>query len=73
MNDELLIKVCVTPGCDAVWHNCPFKVKKCNDCGGSIKMINTKTFLKKFANNWFQYDFATGEYYRPTNLQILGK
>lgn len=60
-----LIKVCPVPGCEAVFHNCPKKHTKCNDCGGNIMQINEDTFWKKFSNNWFQYDFLTGEYYRP--------
>lgn len=60
-----LIKVCPDPGCEAVWHNCPKKHTKCNDCGGNIMQINEDTFWKKFSNNWFQYDFETGEYFRP--------
>lgn len=61
-----LIKVCPDPGCEAVFHNCPKKHTKCNDCGGRIMQINEDTFWKKFSNNWFQYDFETGEYYRPS-------
>lgn len=61
-----LIKVCVEYGCESVYHNCPEKVKKCEFCGGSIKMINQETYFKKFANRFFQYDQPTGEYFRPT-------
>lgn len=65
-NDEgELIKVCPDPGCGAVYHNCPKKQTRCNDCGGNIMQINEDTFWKRFSNNWFQYDFLTGEYYRP--------
>ena len=28
-------------------------------------LINEDTFWKKFSKNWFQYDFKTGEYFRP--------
>lgn len=62
---NLVIKVCPNPGCEAVYHNCPKKHTKCNDCGGHIMFINEDTYKKKFSNNWFQYDFETGEYYRP--------
>lgn len=60
-----LTKVCVDPMCEAVWHNCPVKQKHCKDCGGRIIAINEETFWEKFSNNFFQYDFETGEYYRP--------
>jgi hypothetical protein len=60
-----LIKVCPDPGCEAVWHNIPKSYTKCNDCGGRVMLINEKTFWDKFSNNWFQYDFETGEYFRP--------
>lgn len=57
------IKVCPDPGCGAVWHNIPKKYTKCNDCGGRLIIINKKTYSKKFINNFFQYDFETGNYY----------
>lgn len=60
-----LIKVCADPCCDAVFHNCPVKHTRCNDCGGWLIKINEDTFWKKYANNWFQYDFETGKYFRP--------
>ena len=36
-------------------------------------LINEDTFWKKFSKNWFQYDFASGEYYRPQkeNKQLM--
>lgn len=60
-----VIKVCPDPGCEAVWHNCPKSHTKCNDCGGRVMRINEETYFKKFSSNWFQYDFETGEYFRP--------
>jgi hypothetical protein len=60
-----LIKVCVEPTCEALWHNCPTEIKKCADCGGSIKMINQETYFKKFAFRFFQYDQPSGDFFRP--------
>ena len=60
-----LIKVCPDPHCEAVYHNCPKKHTRCNDCGGHIMEINEETFWRKFSDNFFQYDFETGEYHRP--------
>lgn len=60
-----LIKVCGDPQCEAVFHNVPKQHTKCGDCGGRIMMINAETYWKKFSKNWFQYDFLTGNYYRP--------
>ena len=67
------IKVCPDPQCEAVWHCCPKIQTKCKDCGGNIIKINEDTFWKKFSKNWFQYDFETGEYFRPQkkNAQLL--
>lgn len=62
-----IIKVCPDPGCEAVYHNCPTKQTHCIDCGGWIKKINEETYWKKFADKFFQYDFLTGQYYRPKN------
>jgi len=61
----MLIKKCPDFGCDAIYHNCKKSDKKCKDCGGSIKMINKKTFMKKYVNWFFQYDYHTMKYYRP--------
>lgn len=60
-----IIKVCPNPGCEAVYHNVPKNHTRCNDCGGNIMHINENTFWKKFSSRWFQYDFLTGDYYRP--------
>lgn len=60
-----LIKVCPDPHCDAVYHNIPKSYTKCDDCGGRVILINEQTYWKKFANNFFQYDYPTMEFYRP--------
>ena len=60
-----VIKVCVDPHCEAVYHKCPVNNNKCNDCGGKLIRINVSTYTKKFSNNYFQYDFTTGNYHRP--------
>lgn len=64
-----LIKVCGDPHCDAVWHNCPKSHTKCGDCGGNIMAINEETYWKKFSGYHFQYDFNTGEIFRPSKSQ----
>lgn len=60
-----MIKVCIDPSCEAVYHNCPKQETRCKDCNGLIVMINEKTYWKKFWCNFFQYDFKTEEMYRP--------
>jgi hypothetical protein len=65
MKSNIVIKVCPNPNCEAVYHNCPVQHKKCENCNTTIKMINYKTWCKKFSSNFFQYDFNTKEYYRP--------
>ena len=67
------IKVCADPTCEAVYHNIPISFKKCKDCGARVMLINEDTFWKKFSKNWFQYDFASGKYYRPQkeNKQLM--
>ena len=67
-----LVKVCPDPGCEAVWHNIPQAYTKCNDCGGRVMLINENTYWNKFSNKWFQYDFETGNYFRPqkSNVQL---
>ncbi len=67
---ESKIKVCVDPGCEAVYHNCHTKPSYCFDCGGRIMEINQDTYTKKFSNNWFQYDYETKEYYKPIIPQL---
>lgn len=63
---ENVIKVCPDPGCEAVWHNCPRKETRCKDCGGWIMKITAEWYIKKFSNNFFQYDYLTHELFRPT-------
>ena len=70
MSETGIIKVCPDPACEAVYHNCPKKHTKCNDCGGRIMQINEKTYWRKFSNNWFQYDFKTMEYFRPVSGEL---
>jgi hypothetical protein len=60
-----LIKICGNPHCDAIYHNIPKKHTKCLDCGGNLKIINEKTYWKKYSKYWFQYDFITLKYFRP--------
>lgn len=66
-----LIKMCVEPGCESVYHNCPFEVKRCEFCGGSIKMINQQTYFKKFSDRFFQYDQPSGDYFRPKKPDLF--
>jgi hypothetical protein len=61
----MTIKVCPDPQCEAVYHNCPIKHTRCNNCGGWIKRIDNETYWRKFSNIFFQYDFSTMEYYYP--------
>jgi hypothetical protein len=65
-----LIKVCPNPNCEAVWHNIPKKQTHCNDCDNTIIIVNEDTYWKKFANNWFQYDFISGDIFRPIKEKI---
>lgn len=69
---EALIKVCGDPQCEAVWHNIPKSHTKCQDCGGNVKIINEATYWKKYANNFFQYDFKSQDYFR-IEKKILNK
>lgn len=65
------IKVCPDPHCEAVYHNVPNKGPHyCNDCGHRIIEINTKTYLKKFADHYFQYDYLTGDLDHSFSNQI---
>lgn len=59
------IKVCGDPHCEAVYHNCPEKVTHCTNCNGWLKKVNQATYELKFKGHYFQYDYPTGEYYRP--------
>ena len=67
----LVIKVCPDPQCESVYHNCPVKNTKCQNCNGRVMRINQETFDKKFSNHWFQYDFTTMDYFRPTKSQLI--
>lgn len=65
-----MIKVCVDPQCEAVYHDIDKKQTRCKDCGGWIIEINKKTYLKKYKENWFQYD-SDHNYFRPTFIKQL--
>jgi hypothetical protein len=65
MQTEKIIKICVDPCCEAIYHNIPKKVTHCFDCNGNLIVINEQTYLKKFSNNFFQYDYNTMQYYYP--------
>ena len=60
-----LIKICPDPHCESIFHNIPKTHTRCINCNGNVIIINEKTYWKKFALNWFQYDFLTGKYLRP--------
>ncbi len=60
-----MIKVCINPHCEAVFHNCPESMKHCRDCDSRLMKINEETFFKKFYHYIFQYDATTMKFYRP--------
>lgn len=51
--------------CEAVWHFCPESKTACKDCGGRLLKITEKTYWKKFAGNYFQYDYRDLGFYKP--------
>jgi hypothetical protein len=61
----LVIKKCANPFCDALYHNIPKEIKKCENCGNTMIEINKKTYEKKYINWYFNYDYLTKEYYHP--------
>lgn len=67
----ICIKKCPNPYCDAIYHNIPKKVTKCNDCGGNIIQINLSTWKQKYQDWYFQYDYLTMDYYHPKQLYQL--
>lgn len=75
--EKICIKICPDPQCEAVYHNIPKKVTYCFDCGGNIIEINESTYNKKFADNFFQYDFQKKDHegypviFRPSKVRQL--
>jgi hypothetical protein len=65
MAETTYTKVCGDPHCEAIFHKIPKEVTRCTECGGRVIIINAETYKRKYANNFFQYDYTTGEYYRP--------
>jgi len=65
-----MIKVCANPHCEEVAHNIDEKEKHCRSCGMRLLKINKQTYDLKFSNNWFQYDYQTGEFFRPQTNQL---
>lgn len=68
---DKVIKVCGDPHCEAVYHNTPKSATKCKDCGGNLIAINEDTYNKKYADNYFQYDYETMDYYRPKKQEKM--
>jgi hypothetical protein len=60
-----MIKICPNPNCSEVYHNCKVTDKKCKNCGCRIMKINNETYRKKFSWLYWQYDYQTGQLYRP--------
>ena len=60
-----MIKVCINPQCDAVFHNCNKSDTRCNDCGGILVRISDKTYQRNFKWIYCQYDYQTMEYFSP--------
>ncbi len=66
-----MIKVCIDPMCDEVAHNCEQSEKRCRSCDMKLVTINQATYWKKYSMNFFQYDYQTGNLYRPViNRQL---
>ena len=64
MNNQLFklpTKVCLDPCCQEVALNCPVKTTRCKNCGSRLIIINQKTYEEKYKNDFFQYDYLTGE------------
>jgi len=60
-----LIKVCINSNCGEVYHNCAKKDTRCPNCGMYMGRINQSTYLKKFSDQYWQFDYQTKEIYRP--------
>ena len=67
---ENRIKVCIDPQCEEVAHNVSKNETRCRNCGMLMVEISKATYLKKFARNYFQYDYLTNEYHRPMDGYI---
>lgn len=72
-----MIKVCINPQCDEVLHNTPAKATRCPNCDMRLVAISEKCYQQKYAGSIFQFDYLTGDPYRPakqapgsTQLQI---
>jgi hypothetical protein len=63
--EDKLIKVCLDPMCEAVYHNCEPSDRRCLCCGHKLLRIDAKTWEKKYSKWFWQYDFQTQEFYRP--------
>jgi hypothetical protein len=65
-----VLKVCIDPHCDAVAHNCDKKETHCRDCNGGLVEINKETYIAKYINNYFQYDYSndSGDVVSPAKM-----
>jgi hypothetical protein len=60
-----VIKVCMNPMCDEVAHFIEKAEKRCRNCNTRMIAIDEKTYWAKYAENYFQYDYRTGDFYYP--------
>lgn len=65
-----MIKVCIDPGCEEVAHNCSKEETRCRSCAGILVAITEQQYWKKFSANFFQYDYLTGNFYKPNKMTI---
>ena len=65
-----MIKVCPNPQCSAVYHNIEKADTRCPNCESQLVRIDNETYWKDYAKSWYQYDFKTGEYFRPKDPDL---
>lgn len=65
-----MIKVCINPQCEEIAHNIDKNEKHCRNCDFIMVEINKDTYLKKFINNPFQYDYSndSGKIVTPADM-----
>lgn len=65
-----VLKVCIDPNCDSVAHNCMKSETHCRECNSGLVEINKECYMKKFINNYFQYDYSNdmGDIVTPSKM-----
>lgn len=64
------LKVCINTQCEEVAHNCDKQETRCRNCNMLLCRIDKTTYMSKYINNCFQYDYSNDSGTIVTPMQM---